>query len=74
MSAVTLSQISEQLKQLPPEKLPVVLDFVSYLADRYRSGRNSAAEPELAEWGMSEYRTDLEDYENRLARGEIKWQ
>lgn len=34
MDAVTISQIDERLRELPPEKLAVVLDFVSYLADR----------------------------------------
>ena len=34
---VTISQIEEQLRQLPPDKLAVVLDFVSYLANRQRS-------------------------------------
>jgi hypothetical protein len=31
---VTLADIEEVLKQLPPEKLPVVLDFVTYLVER----------------------------------------
>ena len=30
----TLAQIEERLKQLSPEKLTVVLDFVSYSAER----------------------------------------
>jgi TorA maturation chaperone TorD len=31
--ALTIEQIDEQLQRLPPDKLAVVLDFVSYLAD-----------------------------------------
>ena len=34
MEAVTIEQIEERLRQLPPEKLAVVFDFVSYLTDR----------------------------------------
>ncbi len=34
MQAVTVSQIAERLQALPSEKLAVVYDFVSYLAER----------------------------------------
>lgn len=34
MEIVTISQIVERLRQLPPAKLAVVFDFVSYLAER----------------------------------------
>jgi len=34
METVTVSQIEERLKKLPADKLAVVLDFVSYLAER----------------------------------------
>ena len=34
MASVTIAEIDERLRQLPPEKLPVVYDFVSYLLDR----------------------------------------
>ena len=34
MASVTIADIDERLRQLPPEKLPVVYDFVSYLLDR----------------------------------------
>jgi len=34
MSIVTISQIEERLRQLPPDKLAVVFEFVSYLAER----------------------------------------
>jgi hypothetical protein len=34
MASVTISEIDERLRQLPPEKLPVVYDFVSYLLER----------------------------------------
>ena len=34
MEAVTIDQIEEQLKLLPPAKLAAVFDFVTYLAER----------------------------------------
>jgi len=34
MASVTIAEIDARLRQLPPEKLPVVYDFVSYLLDR----------------------------------------
>jgi hypothetical protein len=35
MNTVSIEAIQERLKQLPPEKLEVVYDFVSYMADHY---------------------------------------
>ncbi len=37
METVTIPQITERLQELPPEKLAVVYDFVSYLAERESS-------------------------------------
>lgn len=34
MSNVSIEAIQKRLKQLPPNKLEVVYDFVSYMADR----------------------------------------
>ena len=34
MSSITIDQIDERLRALPPEKLAVVYEFVSYLAER----------------------------------------
>jgi hypothetical protein len=34
MTTVTISEIDERLQHLPPEKLSVVYDFVSYLLER----------------------------------------
>ncbi len=33
-ATATIERIDERLRQLPPEKLAVVLDFVSYLVER----------------------------------------
>lgn len=67
MPTATIEQIEGRLKQLPPEKLVVVLDFVSYLVER-------TPKSEAFESGPFDYSAALEDYEERLARGEIKWQ
>lgn len=37
MGSVTIAEIDERLHQLPPGKLLVVYDFVSYLLERDRS-------------------------------------
>lgn len=34
MQTITIPQIEERLRQLPPDKLAVVFDFVSYLTER----------------------------------------
>jgi hypothetical protein len=94
MQTVSVAQILEQIQRLPPEKLAVVYDFVSYLSARQevpaalQSGQPSGAPPrcgwegveddpeglELAQMGMAEYAAGLREYEERLERGEIKWQ
>jgi hypothetical protein len=38
MSSVTIADIDERMRQLPPDKLAVVYDFVSYLLDRDLAG------------------------------------
>jgi hypothetical protein len=45
MSTVSIESIQERLKQLSPNKLEVVYDFVSYMANRQP---NSALETMLA--------------------------
>jgi hypothetical protein len=37
MPNVTITDIEERLRQLPPDKLTVVYDFVSYLMERDRA-------------------------------------
>ena len=38
MSSVTISDIDDRMRQLPPDKLAVVYDFVSYLLERDVTG------------------------------------
>ena len=74
MTAVTVEQIAEELRQLPAEKLAVVYDFVGYLRQKAASGVTPESETAaLAEEGMADYLAGLQDYEDRLARGEIRW-
>ena len=44
MLSITIPQILERLQKLPPDKLPVVYDFISYLADRGESSVGAALE------------------------------
>jgi hypothetical protein len=34
METITIPQVQEQLRRLPPDKLGVVYDFISYLVER----------------------------------------
>ena len=58
MNNVSIDDIQERLRQLPPEKLSVVYDFVSYVAGRYQgSALDSmmASEEVLArDWNRAE--------------------
>lgn len=40
MEQVSIARIEAQLRKLPPEKLEVVSDFVSYLAERQEEYRS----------------------------------
>jgi hypothetical protein len=74
MTAVTVEQIAEELRHLPAEKLAVVSDFVGYLRQKTSPvGEFSAEARLLAEAGMADYLRGLQDYEDRLSRGEIRW-
>ncbi|HEY4723815.1 MAG TPA: hypothetical protein VII92_18310 [Anaerolineae bacterium] len=47
MQTVTIAQITERLRKLPADKLVVVYDFVSYLAERQlgQTLRETISEP-----------------------------
>lgn len=44
MSSITLDEMNAQLQLLPPDKLAVVYDFVSYLLERGHADLSVAAE------------------------------
>jgi len=70
--------ILAKIQQLPDTLVQEVNDFVDFLllrqnAERWELLNYLAETQELAESDMSDYLANLEDYEDRLARGEIQW-
>ncbi|MGA9377338.1 MAG: DUF2281 domain-containing protein [Phormidium sp.] len=57
-----------KIRQLPEFLVQEVNDFVEFLL--MKRNRELA---EIAESDFGDYLTNLEDYEERLARGEIQW-
>lgn len=67
-----------KIRQLPEPLVQQVNDFVEFLLMRKDSKRAAlwmqfTEAMELAESDFSDYLPNLEDYEERLARGEIQW-
>ena len=66
-----------KIRQLPEPLAQEVNDFVDFLLMRSDSSRwqlwtQFTEALEVTESGFSDYLPNLEDYENRLARGEIQ--
>jgi len=67
-----------KIRQLPESLVQEVNDFVDFLlmnkdSTRWQLWTQLTEALEIAESDFSEYLTNLEDYENSLARGEIHW-
>jgi hypothetical protein len=67
-----------KIRQLPEVLAQEVNDFVDFLLLRHDSTRwqlwtQFSEALEIAESDFADYLLNLEDYENRLARGEIQW-
>ncbi len=67
-----------KIRQLPESLIQEVSDFVDFLLLRqdsicWQQWNQFAEALALSEAGFSDYLSHLEDYENRLARGEIQW-
>jgi len=67
-----------KLRRLPEPFVEEVSDFIDFLEmkrdnTQWQLWQLFRESLELAEAGMGEYLSNLEDYEERLARGEIKW-
>lgn len=67
-----------KVQQLPELLTQEVNDFIDFLLMRHDSTRwqlwtHFSEALEIAESDFSDYLLNLEDYENRLARGEIQW-
>ena len=64
---LTREYIIEKIKSLPDESLEEVADFIEFLETKGKE------QPELAEYGMGDYLTQLLTYEDMLAAGKIRW-
>ncbi len=67
-----------KIRQLPDLLTEEVSDFVDFLLLRHDNTRwqlwtQFSEALGIAESDFAEYLPNLEDYENRLARGEIRW-
>ncbi|MBM4084312.1 MAG: DUF2281 domain-containing protein [Planctomycetes bacterium] len=67
-----------KIQQLPEPLAQEVSDFVDFLLTKRDSARwqlwtHFSETLDLAESDFGDYLKNLEDYENRLARGEIRW-
>ncbi|NMG11313.1 hypothetical protein [Brasilonema sp. UFV-L1] len=71
-------QTIAKIRQMPESLVEKVSDFIDFLLWKH-SGKQwevsleSAESREMVESDFCEYLPNLEDYENRLARGEIQW-
>ncbi|MCC5646297.1 DUF2281 domain-containing protein [Nostoc sp. CHAB 5824] len=67
-----------KIRQMPEALVQEVSDFINFLLMKH-SGKNwelwlqFSESVEIVESDFSEYLSNLEDYEERLARGEIQW-
>ncbi|MBD2209739.1 DUF2281 domain-containing protein [Nostoc linckia FACHB-104] len=67
-----------KIRLLPDYLVQEVSDFIDFLVWKYgnkdtSSWLQSRESLDLLESDFSDYLSNLEDYENRLARGEINW-
>ncbi|RLC66433.1 MAG: hypothetical protein DRI52_12055 [Chloroflexi bacterium] len=67
-----------KIQQLPESLAQEVSDFVDFLLmrrddTRWQLWTHFTEALEIAESDFTDYLSNLEDYENRLARGEIQW-
>ncbi|MEH1814890.1 MAG: DUF2281 domain-containing protein [Nostoc sp.] len=67
-----------KIRQMPEALVQEVSDFIDFLLMKH-SGNNwelwlqFSESVEIVESDFSDYLSNLEDYEERLARGEIQW-
>ena len=71
-------QTIAKIRHLPDALAQEVSDFVDYLIWKQSAKESSLwlqseESQEIVESDFSNYLSNLEDYENRLARGEIQW-
>ncbi|RUT09008.1 hypothetical protein DSM106972_010610 [Dulcicalothrix desertica PCC 7102] len=68
-------QTVSKLQELPESLVKEVSDYIDYLLWKHDSQNSFSSQEslELVNSDFSNYLSNLEDYENRLVRGEIKW-
>jgi len=67
-----------QIRQMPDDLIQEVSDFIDFLVmkhegNNWESWLQFSESLNIAESDFSDYLANLEDYEERLANGEIKW-
>jgi hypothetical protein len=67
-----------KIEQMPEPLVQEVHDFAEFLLlrsnqEQWRTWQEFRSETNIAESDMTDYLANLEDYEERLARGEIQW-
>ncbi|MBD2778053.1 hypothetical protein [Iningainema tapete] len=65
------NQTIAKIYLLPEPLIDEVNDFIDFLLWKHKD--NITESLEMVDSDFSNYLTNLEDYENRLDRGEIKW-
>ena len=72
LSTMTVQDITiTKIRQLPDSLVEEVNDFIDFLA--YKHNQHFSDSLEIAESDFSDYLSNLENYEEKLARGEIQW-
>jgi len=69
-------QGGDKLRQLPDALAIEVSDFIDFLLTKHPQNETALTSPESLETvgsDFSDYLKNLEDCEDRLARGEIQW-
>jgi hypothetical protein len=71
------TQTISKIGQIPEALIREVNDYIDFLLWRDRHNRStnmtSLDSTEMVESDFSDYLSNLEEYETRLANGEIKW-
>lgn len=60
-----------KIRQLPDSLVKEVNDFIDFLS--FKHNQEFSDSLEIAESDFSDYLSNLENYEEKLARGEIQW-
>jgi hypothetical protein len=71
-------QAIAKINQMPESLVQEVSNFIDFLLlkrseDQWQLWLEYIESKKISESDFSDYLTNLEDYENRLARGEIQW-